>query len=145
MTNFTPEMIQKAKSAKSVEALLEMSKQEGIPMTEEEAKAFFKQLNPPMGALDDDELDDVAGGGCGEPYLDPAWPYGFKEGTKVAQEGLTCSGCRRGRDLNKDHFYVVWGIIYDTTPEFTVSCSFCGTKRGTIFYGDPSKSGFYKI
>ena len=61
---FTPELIEKAKSAKSTEELMALAKENGIEMTEESANAYFNQLNPQMGELSDDELDNVAGGGC---------------------------------------------------------------------------------
>ncbi|MBQ3507357.1 MAG: Nif11-like leader peptide family RiPP precursor [Clostridia bacterium] len=64
MTNLTPEMIAKAKNTKTSEELIALAKENGIEMTEEEAKTFFAQLNPPSGELSDDELADVAGGGC---------------------------------------------------------------------------------
>ncbi len=64
MKNFTPEMIEKAKAAKSAEELLEVAKAGGIEMTADEAKTYFAQLTPKSGELDDDELDAVAGGGC---------------------------------------------------------------------------------
>ena len=64
MTGFTPEMIEKAKAAKSAEELLALAKDNGVEMTVEEATAYFSQLNPKSGELDDDELDSVAGGGC---------------------------------------------------------------------------------
>lgn len=68
MTGFTPEMIEKAKAAKSAEELLELAKDNGVGMTVEEATAYFSQLNPKSGELDDDDLDNVAGGGCGDKY-----------------------------------------------------------------------------
>lgn len=64
MTDFTPEMIEKAKAAKSAEELLAIAKENGIELTEEEAKNYFEQLCPKSGELSDDELDNVAGGGC---------------------------------------------------------------------------------
>ena len=54
------EMIAKAKEAKSVEELITLAKENGVELTEEEAKAYFAQLNPKSGGLDDDELDAVA-------------------------------------------------------------------------------------
>ena len=65
MKNLTPEMIEKAKAAKSAEELLELAKANGVEMTADEAKTYFAQLNPKSGELDDDDLDAVAGGGCG--------------------------------------------------------------------------------
>lgn len=64
MTNLTPEMIQKAKAVKTAEELLALAKENGIEMTEEEAKAYFAQLHSASGEITDDELDNVAGGGC---------------------------------------------------------------------------------
>ena len=63
MKNLTPEMIEKAKAAKSAEELLEIAKANNIEMTADEAKTYFAQLNA-YGVVADDELDMVAGG-CG--------------------------------------------------------------------------------
>ena len=64
MMNFNAEMIEKAKAAKSAEELLEIAKDNGEEMTADEAKSYFAQLNPKSGELDDDDLDNVAGGAC---------------------------------------------------------------------------------
>ena len=66
MKNLTPEMIEKAKAAKSAEELLALAKENNVEMTADEAKTYFAQLNPKSGELDDDDLDAVAGGvsGC---------------------------------------------------------------------------------
>ena len=61
---FTKEMIEKAKSAKSAEELAEMAKAEGVELTAEETAKAFAELNK-SGELSDEELDNVAGGGCG--------------------------------------------------------------------------------
>ena len=58
------EMIAKAKEAKSVEELIALAKENGVELTEEDAKAYFEQLNAKKGELSDDELDVVSGGGC---------------------------------------------------------------------------------
>ena len=58
------ELIAKAKQAKNPEELLALAKENGVELTEESAKAYFNQLNPKTGELADDELDNVAGGGC---------------------------------------------------------------------------------
>ena len=65
MKNLTPEMIEKAKAAKSAEELLEIAKANNIEMTADEAATYFAQLNQ-SGELNDDDLDAVAGGvsGC---------------------------------------------------------------------------------
>ena len=64
MANFTTEMIEKAKAAKTAEELYEIAKANGVEMTEDEAKTYFEQIAPKSGELDDDELDNVAGGAC---------------------------------------------------------------------------------
>ena len=84
MKNLTPELIAKAKAAKSAEELLALAKANNVELTEEEAKTYFEQLNA-NGAVSDDELDVVAGG-CGETY---------KAGTKVRfTDGTMCPKCR---------------------------------------------------
>ena len=62
----TPELLEKAKLAKSAEELIALAKENGAELTAEEANTYFAQLNPKMGELNDDELDQVAGG-CGTP------------------------------------------------------------------------------
>lgn len=57
-------MLEKAKQAKSTEELLALAKENGMEMTEEEAKAYYVQLHPVSGEIADDELENVAGGGC---------------------------------------------------------------------------------
>ena len=64
MKNLTPELIEKAKTAKTVEELVEIAKANGVELTAEEAKTYFAQINPKSGELDDDDLDNVAGGAC---------------------------------------------------------------------------------
>ncbi len=70
---FTPELIEKAKSAKTPEELTAIAKENGVELTEESAKAYFNQLNPKAGELADDELDNISGG-CGGGY-DDSRPY----------------------------------------------------------------------
>ena len=65
---FTPELIEKAKSAKTPEELFALAKENGIEMTEESAAAYFDRLNPKAGELSDSELDNVSGG-CGGDYV----------------------------------------------------------------------------
>ena len=84
MKNLTPELIAKAKTAKSAEELLELAKANNVELAETEAKTYFAQLKA-NGAVSDDELDVVAGG-CGEMY---------KAGTKVRfTDGTMCPNCR---------------------------------------------------
>ena len=62
--NFTAELIEKAKQAKRVEELQELAKAENIELSAEEAIKAFAELHK-TGELSDEELDNVAGGGCG--------------------------------------------------------------------------------
>ena len=87
MKSLTPEMIEKAKAAKSAEDLLALAKENNVEMTADEAKTYFAQLNPTSGELNDDDLDNVAGGagGCGEQ---------IKSGTMVRViNGNKCPNC----------------------------------------------------
>ena len=62
--NISKELLEKAKTAKSAEELLELAKAENVELTEEEAAKAFEELNR-NGEISDEELDNVAGGGCG--------------------------------------------------------------------------------
>ncbi|MDE6729409.1 MAG: bacteriocin [Oscillospiraceae bacterium] len=64
--NFTPELIEKARQAQSVEELMTLAEENGITITENEARDYFAQLNEcnQSGELSDDELANVSGGGC---------------------------------------------------------------------------------
>ncbi len=60
----TQEMLEKAKQAKSAEELLALAKENGIELTDERAREVFNSLYS-SAELADEELDNVAGGGCG--------------------------------------------------------------------------------
>ena len=57
------ELLEQAKKASSAEELLAFAKENGVELTKEEADAYFAQINK-SGELSDEELDNVAGGGC---------------------------------------------------------------------------------
>ena len=61
---FTAELMEKAKSAKSPEELITLAKENGTEITAEEAANYFAKLNKKSGDIDDEELENVAGGGC---------------------------------------------------------------------------------
>ena len=58
------ELIVKAKQAKTPKELMALAKECNTEMTEESAKAYLEMLHPKTGEMSDDELDNVAGGGC---------------------------------------------------------------------------------
>lgn len=64
----TKEIIEKGKTANTVEEFKELAKQDEWDMTVEEANAYFEEVQKyktqSTGELSDDELDDVSGGGC---------------------------------------------------------------------------------
>ena len=113
MKNFNAEMIEKAKAAKSAEELLELAKASNVEMTADEAATYFAQLNPKSGELDDDDLDAVAGGGCGGSDSDnPAVGVGD---TVQITSGKTCSSC--GSNI---------GIAARLRKGAYIKCSQCG-------------------
>ncbi len=73
--NFTPEQITKAKAAKSAEELRTFAKENGLDLTEEEAKNYFEQWHK-EGELADEELDNVSGGCGGDP--EPKYQVGMR-------------------------------------------------------------------
>ena len=83
---FSNEMIEKAKTAKSVAELLEMAKAEHIELTEEQAAKAFVELNK-TGELSDEELDNVAGG-CGSQPDEVVFRYEIGQIVDVYTGGL---------------------------------------------------------
>ena len=133
MTN--PELIAKAKTAKTVEELLALAKENNVPMTEEEGKDLFAQLNPKAGELSDDELDNVAGGGCGSDSKPDKYYYRYKQDDLVGSGRANCSihvpgGCDHLFDA-RIHFHTS-----DTlSSPWTMTCIHCG--KSVDGSGDP--------
>ena len=68
----TPELIEQAKKAESVTALLALAKENGIDLTAERAEKLFSEWHTTK-ELSDDELNSVSGGcGSSEPIACPA-------------------------------------------------------------------------
>ena len=57
------ELIEKARQAECPEDIMKIAKENDIYMVKEEAENIYKQLHT-SGELADNELEDVAGGGC---------------------------------------------------------------------------------
>lgn len=74
--NFTKELIEKAKTAKSAEDLLAMAKSENVELTAAQAEKAFADLHH-TGALADEELDNVSGG-CSDPEPATQWGQAFQ-------------------------------------------------------------------
>ena len=81
--NISKELIEKAKTAKTAEELLAMAKAENIELTAEQAAKAFAELNK-TGELSDEELDNVAGGGCGGDYEPSGETPKFHVGDRLA-------------------------------------------------------------
>ena len=111
MKNFTPEMIEKAKAAKSAEELLEIAKANGIELTADEAATYFAQLNPQSGELDDDALDGVAGG-CGDSDDSSGGSMGD---TVRITSGTVCANCGSKT-----------GILSRRRGYTYIKCNYCG-------------------
>ena len=103
MTNLTPELIAKAKTAKSAEELLALAKENGIELTIEEAKTFFAQISA-SGAVSDDDLDAVSGGyDCIEDLMN-IWNNreGIKKAVGTLSEGSSVHGVETSMKNNTD-------------------------------------------
>ena len=97
------ELLAKAKEAKTPEELLTLAKENGMELTEAEAKTYFDLLHPQTGELSDDELDNVSGGGCGPTYYKACMADGCcsdyicsrcgSRGIIVRNGELRCAGC----------------------------------------------------
>ncbi len=61
---FTAEQIEQAKKAANPEELMAMAKEFGVELDMDAATTYFSQMHPKCGEMDDDELDNVSGGGC---------------------------------------------------------------------------------
>ena len=146
MTNFTPEMIEKAKTAASPEELLDLAKANGVELSADQAAAFFAQLSPKQGELNDDELDCVAGGGCGSKSTPVSnyvydvfakWPYV----THVLYDDRYCPNCYDRFEKRFVHeFNLKW--VDESHISFYLICTCCGYEwRAGSFRGDPRKFG----
>ncbi len=112
----TPELLEKAKQAKSPEELIALAKENGTEMTEESAKAYFDQLHK-SGELADDELDNVAGGACHT-----------KDGRMIVTvcdccTAFTCKKCG-GRFFDTSYLPVCNNCGYAAICDHCKSCSY---------------------
>ena len=87
MQHFPPELITKAKTAKSARELVALAKENNVELTREQASIYFEQLQA-GGAVHDEELDLVAGG-CGGPTTPKLEAGVFAK----AINGSRCSKC----------------------------------------------------
>ena len=120
MKNITPEIIASAKAAKSSEELIAIAGENGVEMTEEEAKIYFAQLNE-NGVVSDDELDLVAGG-CDST---------FKNGERVRLK----KRCKCGSEIG----------IYTKLTAAGHACVRCAVCDEIVLSGYPGTDNIEKI
>ena len=58
------ELLQKARRAKSPDDLVALTREHGLSLSPEEVQDYFRRLHH-TGELQDEELENVSGGGCG--------------------------------------------------------------------------------
>ncbi|MCL1893254.1 MAG: Nif11-like leader peptide family RiPP precursor [Holophagaceae bacterium] len=115
MSNFTPEQLEAAKAAKSPEELVTMAKDAGVEITLEQAKTFVASQK--QGELADEELENVAGGGC------------HHDGWLIVTVGYSC-GCFECKHCGGDNTRSS-GLISDVhecnvyNGNLKVCCSHC--------------------
>ena len=138
MKNLTPEIIEKAKAAKSAEELLAIAKANNIEMTADEAATYFAQLNPKSGELDDDELDNVAGGAgkCGDPTNKDLFP----DGTKVRYKCGNCLRC----GTNAWTVKLKWSSV-SLDQILTAVCDTCGREGGDYETYSRNMQDYYEV
>ena len=118
--NISKELLEKAKQAKSPEELLAMAKAENIELNAEEAAQAFAKMNK-NGELSDEELDNVAGGGC----PGGATPKKFSVNDRVSHKGSD------GKEvygtvvrIGEEKYYYVYYVVDDgetTEKEYDVN------------------------
>lgn len=85
------ELLEKAKTAKSAEEIMEIAKAAGQEITADEAKQYFEEFGK-NAELSDEELDSVAGGlRTPDGYLIVTSLYGCGDSTSFLG---TCLGCK---------------------------------------------------
>lgn len=58
------ELLVKAKEAKNVEELKTLARENNVELSDKQAEIYYSKLHPVSGEVDDEELDNVSGGGC---------------------------------------------------------------------------------
>ena len=94
-SRITNELIEQAKKAESVEALLALAQENGIDLTAESAEKLFTEWHTTK-ELSDDELDSVAGG-CGDPITCPRCGSTNVGAGSLRHGKVKCYNC--GRDF----------------------------------------------
>lgn len=127
MENFNNELLEKAKQTKSAEELLALAKENKIEMTEEQAKAYYAQLHPTSGEIADEELENVAGGGCAAMGIATPHENLVNVGAKVRlhwTENLSNSYSSKCSQCKSNDIFI---LVEKGEPFWKFQCSECGT------------------
>ena len=111
------ELLTKAKSAKSLEELIAIAKENGMELTEENAQAYFKLLNPQTGEIADDELDNVSGGGCGSPASKYSIGQNVWFRSTIMYNGVKCNASYYGTIIKQNYNNGSW--YYTISSSYT--------------------------
>ena len=128
--NISKELSEKAKQAKTAEELLSMAKAEHIELNAEQAAKAFAELKR-SGELADEELDNVAGGGCGDPET-PGEPK-FNVGNQVYYLETKPVG-PRAFPAQKKVFCTVTGVVKSADGGYVYRLSNGETKGENSLY-----------
>ena len=137
MDNFNNELIEKAKGTKSADELLTLAKENGMEMTDEQAKAYYAQLHPASGEIADDELENVAGGGCAAMGIATPYENLVNVGSKVRlhwTENLSNSYCPKCHQCKSNDIFI---LVEKGEPLWKFQCSECGSV--STFYASAIK------
>ncbi len=127
------ELLREARAAASAEELLATAKENGVPLDVEGAAAYYALLNQ-QGELTDEELENVAGGGC------------HHDGKLVVTVGYTCDNwtCESCND-NKSMWDQEHGRQHRCSADKKVKlcdcnhCSYCKYEKGLWLCYHPAK------
>lgn len=128
--NISKELLEKARTANSAEELLAMAKAESVELTTEEAVQAFAKLNK-NGELSDEELDNISGGGCGDPET-PGEPK-FNVGDRVYYLVTKPAG-PRAYPVQEKVFSTVTGVVKSADGGYVYSLSNGETKGENSLY-----------
>ena len=132
---FTQEQLEKAKRAKSTEELLSLAEENGVALTGEEAAKYLAGLHR-EGELSDDELDNVAGGGCDDDFYD--WLNSVEVSYNPVSGRYLCPNCDDGNQILS-----YYGYEYCDSGNYDkYKCEHCGQWYWHYTSGDKSGKWF---
>lgn len=97
MEEVSDKFLEAVAQAATVEDILEAGKTYGVKVTEEEARTYFELQELAEGALPDEALDEVAGGGAPGMLLKSHWLSCDRFAPADGQPGKHC--CKRCKKM----------------------------------------------